>query len=67
MCRSSVAAFHAFSEYLFYTLAGPGRRDRLIRFRLLARVHSEVEKIVRWMPEILLAAEFRGLDRRMPE
>jgi hypothetical protein len=69
MFRSSVAAFYALSEYLFYTLAGPGHRDRLILFRLLARVHSEVEKIVHWMPEILLAAEiaFRGLDRRMPE
>jgi hypothetical protein len=69
MFRSSVAAFYALSEYLFYTLAGSGRRDRLILFRLLLRVHSEVEKIVHWMPEILLAAEiaFRGLDRRMPE
>ena len=38
-------------------------------FRLLLRVRSEVEKIVHWMPEILLAAEiaFRGLDRCMPE
>ncbi len=64
-----MAAFYALSEYLFYTLAGSGRRDRLILFRLLLRVHSEVEKIVHWMPEILLAAEiaFRGLDRRMPE
>ena len=49
--------------YLFYTLAGSGRRDRLILLRLLLRVHSEVEKIVHWMPEILLAAEiaFRRL------
>jgi hypothetical protein len=30
-----VAAFYALSEYLFYTLAGSGRRDRLILFRLL--------------------------------
>jgi hypothetical protein len=64
-----VAAFYSLSEYLFYTLAGPGRRDRLILFRLLLRVHSEVEKIVHWMPEILLAAQipFRCLDRCMPE
>jgi hypothetical protein len=53
----------------FYALSGPGRRDRLILFRLLHRVHSEVEKIVHWMPEILFAAEiaFRGLDRCVPE
>ena len=55
--------------YLFYTLAGSGRRDRLILLRLLLRVHSEVEKIVHWMPEILLAAEiaFRRLDGCVPQ
>ncbi len=38
-------------------------------FRLLLRVHPEIEKIVHWMAEILLAAEiaFRGLDRCMTE
>ena len=38
-------------------------------FRLLLGVHSEVEKIVHWMPEILFAAEIalRGLDRCMSE
>lgn len=38
-------------------------------FRLLLPIRPEVEKIVRWMPEILFAAEiaFRGLDRCMPE
>jgi hypothetical protein len=38
-------------------------------FRLLLRVRSEVEKIVHWMSQILLATEiaFRGLDGCMPE
>ena len=48
----------------------PVRRDRFIMFFLLLRGHSEVEKIVHWMPEILLAAKiaFRGLGNRcMPE
>jgi hypothetical protein len=69
MFRSSVAAFYALPECLFYTFAGPGRRDRFILFRLLLRVHPEIEKIVHWMAEILLAAEiaFRGLDRCMAE
>ena len=38
-------------------------------FLLLLGIHSEIEKIIHWMPEILFAAEiaFRGLDRCMPE
>ncbi len=38
-------------------------------FRLLRRIRSEVEKIVHWMPEILLAAKiaFRGLHRCMSQ
>jgi hypothetical protein len=69
MFRSSVAAFYALPECLFYTFAGPGCRDRFIMFFLLLRGHSEVEQIVHWMPKILLAAEiaFRGLDRCVPE
>jgi hypothetical protein len=37
--------------------------------RLLLALRSEVEKIVYWMSQILLAAEivFGGLDRDMPE
>jgi len=69
MFRSSVAAFYALPECLFYTFAGPGCRDRFIMFSLLLRGHSEVEQIVHWMPKILLAAEiaFRGLDGCMAE
>jgi hypothetical protein len=39
--------------------------DRFITFRLLPLVHSEVERIVHWMPEVLFATEiaFRGLNR----
>jgi hypothetical protein len=69
MFRSSVAAFYALPECLFYSFAGSVRRDRFHMFRLLHRVRSEVEKIVHWMPEILFAAEiaFRGLHGCMPE
>jgi hypothetical protein len=69
MVRSSVAAFYALLACPFYSVAGPGRRDRFITFRLLLRVPSEVEKIVHWMPEILFAAKiaFRGLNRCVPE
>jgi hypothetical protein len=69
MFRSSVAAFYAWLLCLFYSFAGRGRRDRFILLRLLARVHSEIEKIIHWMAEILLAAEiaFRGLDRCVAE
>ena len=61
--RSSVAAFYALPECLFYSFAGPVRRDRFRIFRLLLPIRSEVEKVVHWMPEILFAAEiaFRGL------
>ena len=64
-----MAAFHALPEWLFDSFAGPVRRDRFHLFRLLPRVRSEVEKIVHWMPEILLAAEIAlgRLDRCMPE
>jgi hypothetical protein len=63
MFRSSVAAFYALPECLFYSFAAPGRRDRFHLFRLLLSIRSEVEKIVHWIPEILFAAEiaFRGL------
>jgi hypothetical protein len=64
MFRSSVAAFYALPECLFYSFAGPvRRRDRYHMYRLLLPIRSEVEKVVHWMPEILLAAEiaFRGL------
>jgi hypothetical protein len=47
MFRSSVAAFYALPEYLFYTFAGPACRDRFIMFFLLLRGYSEVEQIVR--------------------
>jgi hypothetical protein len=67
MFRSSAAAFYAWFLCLFYSFAG--RRDRFILLRLLPRVHPEIEKIIHWMPEILLAAEiaFRGLDRCVTE
>jgi len=69
MFRSPVAAFYPWLVCLFYSSAGSVRRDTFLRFRLLLRIRSEVEKIVHWMPEILFAAEvaFRGLDRCMSE
>jgi hypothetical protein len=38
-------------------------------FRSPQHIRSEVDKIVHWMPEILLAAQvaLRGLDRRVTE
>jgi hypothetical protein len=62
--RFSVAAFYPWLVCLFYSFAGPLRRDRFPMFRLLLSIHSEVEKIVYWMPEILFAAEiaFRAED-----
>src|SRR4029077_10528344 len=69
MFRSSAAAFYAWFLRFFYSFAGRGRRDRVIPLRLLPRVHSEIEKIIQWLREILLAAEiaFRGLDRCVTE
>jgi hypothetical protein len=69
MFRSSVAAFYALPECLFYSFADPVRQDRFHMFGLLLRIRSEVEKVVHWMPEILFAAEitFRGLHRGMPQ
>jgi len=69
MVRSSVVAFYALRTCPFYGVAGLGCRDRFITFRLLLPVHSEVEKIVHWMPEVLFATEiaFRGLNRCVPE
>jgi len=69
MFRSSVAAFYALPECLCYSFAGRVRRDRFHLFCLLLPIRSEVEKVVHWMPEILLAAEiaFRGLHRCMPQ
>jgi hypothetical protein len=46
MFRSSVAAFYALPECLFYSFAGPVRRDRFHLFRLLLPIRSEVEKVV---------------------
>ena len=64
-----MAAFYALRACPFYCVAGPGCRDRFITFRLVLPVHSEVEKIVHWMPEVLLAAEiaFGRLNRCVPE
>ena len=64
-----MAAFYRRFVSLFYSSVRPVRWDRFLRFRLLFRVHSEVEKIVYRMPEILFTAEiaFRGLDRCMPQ
>ena len=69
MVRSSVAAFYDLPECLFYSFAGPVRRDRFHLFRLLLPIRAEVEKVVHWMPEILFAAEiaFGGLHGGMPE
>jgi hypothetical protein len=69
MFQSSVAAFYALPECLFYSFAGNVRRDRFILFRLPLSLRSEVEKVVHWMSEILFAAEiaFGGLDRCMPK
>jgi hypothetical protein len=69
MFRSSVAAFYALLACPFHRVAGTGRRDRFNTFRLLLRVHFEVEEIVHWMPEILLAAKitFRSLHGGVPE
>jgi hypothetical protein len=63
MFRSSVAAFYALAECLFYNFAGPIRRDRFLMFRLLLPLRSEVEKVVHRMRGILFASEiaFLGL------
>ena len=60
--------FYAWLRCLFDRFAGRSTHDRFIRLRL-RRVHSEIEKIIHWMAEILLAAEitFRGLDRCVTE
>jgi hypothetical protein len=64
-----MTAFYALLACPFHSVAGLRRGDRFITFRLLLRVHSEVEKIVHWMSEILFAAQiaFRGLNRCVPE
>ena len=64
-----MAAFYPWLLCLFYSFAGPVRRDGFPMFRLLLPIRSEVEKVVYWMPEVLFAAEiaFRRLDRCMPE
>ena len=68
MFRSFVAAFYPWLVCLFYSSASFVRGDRFLMFLLLS-IRSKVEKIVYWMPEILLAAEiaFGGLDRCMTE
>ena len=62
-------AFYPWLVCLFYAFAGALRRDGFLMFRLLLGLHSEVEKIVHRMAEILFAAEiaFRSLDRCMPQ
>ncbi len=69
MFRSSVAAFYPWLACLFYSFAGPVRRDRFFMFRLRLRVRPEVEQIVYGVPEILFAAKipFRSLDRCVPQ
>jgi hypothetical protein len=64
-----VAAFYASPGCFFYSFAGPVRRDRFHRLRLLLPIASEVHKIVHWMTEILFAPKitFRGLDRGVPQ
>ena len=63
-----MAAFYALFAFPFYRVAGRDRRYRFIWRRVLLRIHSEVEKIVYWMSQILFAAEiaFRGLGRCVP-
>src|SRR5512142_886615 len=69
MLRSSVAAIYPRLMYTFYRLYGPVCWNTFLAFLLPHRFHSEVEKIVYWMPEILFAAEiaFHGLDGCMPQ
>jgi hypothetical protein len=52
-------------DCVFYSFAGLIWRDRFHMFPRLPGIHSELEKIVHGMAEILLAAEitFRGLNR----
>ena len=60
-----MAAFYAWLLCLFYSFAGCVCWDRFILLRLLLRVHSEIEKIIHRVAEILLTAKitFRGLHR----
>ena len=69
MIRPLIAAFYAWLPCSFYSIAGLGFRDRFITLGRLLRVHSEVKKIIHWMPEILFAAKIalRGLNRCVPE
>ena len=69
MFRSSEPAFYAWLVYLFYRSAPAVCWGRFLVFLLPHRIHSEVEKVVYWMSEILFAAEiaFCGLDRCMPQ
>ena len=64
-----MVAFSALPESLVYSFPDPVRQDGFHMLRLLLRVHSEIEKIVHWMPEVLLAAKiaFRGLNRCVPK
>lgn len=67
-----MAAFYALPDGLFHSFAGLVGRlrgNRLYVFRRLLGIHSEFEKIVHGMPEILFAAEivFGGLDGCMTE
>ncbi len=59
-----MAVFYSSSGCLFHVFVSPGCRDGFFSFRLLL-IHSEVEEIVHWMAEILLAAEisFGGQHR----
>src|SRR5215469_3576645 len=70
MFSSSVAGFYSWLVRLFYSFTGPVWSASFRMFcRLLLPVHSEIEKIVHRMPEILLAAKIAlcGLNRCVPE
>src|SRR5215471_9236066 len=72
MFRSSLGELYPWLRCFFYSQADSIRRNRCrccLMFRRRLPIHSEVEKIVHRMPEVLFAAEiaFRGLHRCMPE
>jgi len=68
MFRSSVAAFYPLPGCLFYRVGSFHWRGFIIVF-LRPPVRSEVKKVVRWISEILFAAQiaFRCLDGCMPQ
>jgi hypothetical protein len=68
MFRSSVAAFYRLPKCLFYR-GGGFQQSGFIAAFLRPPVHSEVEKVIYRMSEILFATEiaFRRLDGCMPQ